>query len=102
VLTGEDVINIILVYPNHSSRFFTEIKIGLSGNDPIVQVVVYQLEVLNKGHFYYMMSGGQTLSVDVDLHQPILNAPYVTLQGTDVREFSMKYPCYDFVIYNVW
>jgi hypothetical protein len=45
MLTGEDVMNVILIYPTHSSRFFTEIMMGLSGKDPIV---LHQLEVCTK------------------------------------------------------
>jgi hypothetical protein len=45
MLTGEDEINVILIYSTHSSHFFTEIMIGLSGNDPIV---FHQLEVRTK------------------------------------------------------
>lgn len=39
---GEVVMNVILIYSTHSSRFFAEIVNGWSGNDPIV---FHQLEV---------------------------------------------------------
>jgi hypothetical protein len=85
VLTREDLMYIILVYSKHSSRFFTEIVIGLSGNDLIV---VYQLDLLYKGRCYYKKSGGQILLVDADLHQHVLNSLYVNSSSETMLSVS--------------
>jgi hypothetical protein len=84
MLTGEDVMNVILIYSTHSSPFFTEIMIGLSGNDPIV---FHQLEVCTKDAVTTCMkASGQTLLMDADLHKSVLNLLNITVS----RELKSK------------
>ena len=76
--------NVILIYSTHSSRFFIEIMIGLSGNDPIV---FHQLEVCTKDAVTTCMkASGQTLLMDADLYKSVLNLQNVTVP----RELKLK------------